>query len=134
MKMGYARVSTDEQDTAAQVAALEAYGCEVIYKENQQVKEIAQRPAQAVQLPDNERVAGREAVQRLVQLKDTSSGNIRGKRVRYRAAVDPGTQCRRSQLHESIMRLLVLKDFAAGYFDDHPVPYKELAGLSEPAE
>jgi len=34
MKVGYARVSTDEQDTAAQVAALEAYGCEVIYKEN----------------------------------------------------------------------------------------------------
>src|SRR5262245_16559257 len=34
MKIGYARVSTDEQDTAAQVGALENYGCTTIYKEN----------------------------------------------------------------------------------------------------
>jgi DNA invertase Pin-like site-specific DNA recombinase len=33
-KVGYARVSTDEQDTAAQVNALEKYGCSPIYKEN----------------------------------------------------------------------------------------------------
>ena len=33
-KIGYARVSTDEQDTAAQVAALERAGCTTIYKEN----------------------------------------------------------------------------------------------------
>jgi DNA invertase Pin-like site-specific DNA recombinase len=33
-KIGYARVSTDEQDTAAQVDALEKYGCAPIYKEN----------------------------------------------------------------------------------------------------
>ena len=34
MEIGYARVSTDDQDTAAQVSALEAYGCTTIYKEN----------------------------------------------------------------------------------------------------
>lgn len=33
MKMGYARVSTDGQDTSAQVAALKAAGCERIYRE-----------------------------------------------------------------------------------------------------
>ena len=33
MLIGYARVSTDEQDTAAQVAALKAAGCERIYRE-----------------------------------------------------------------------------------------------------
>lgn len=33
-KIGYARVSTDEQDTAAQVNALENYGCSRIYQEN----------------------------------------------------------------------------------------------------
>ena len=33
MLIGYARVSTDDQDTAAQVAALQAAGCERIYRE-----------------------------------------------------------------------------------------------------
>src|SRR2546422_10768508 len=33
MLIGYARVSTDNQDTAAQVAALKAAGCERIYRE-----------------------------------------------------------------------------------------------------
>jgi DNA invertase Pin-like site-specific DNA recombinase len=33
MLLGYARVSTDDQDTAAQIAALEAAGCERIFKE-----------------------------------------------------------------------------------------------------
>jgi len=33
MRIGYARVSTDDQDTAAQVAALKAAGCERIYRE-----------------------------------------------------------------------------------------------------
>jgi DNA invertase Pin-like site-specific DNA recombinase len=34
MIIGYARVSTDEQSTAAQVEQLEAFGCQRIYKEN----------------------------------------------------------------------------------------------------
>ena len=33
MQIGYARVSTDDQHTAAQVAALKAAGCERIYRE-----------------------------------------------------------------------------------------------------
>jgi DNA invertase Pin-like site-specific DNA recombinase len=33
MKIGYARVSTQEQDTAAQIAALKAAGCELIFQE-----------------------------------------------------------------------------------------------------
>ena len=33
MLIGYARVSTDEQDNAAQVAALKGAGCERIYRE-----------------------------------------------------------------------------------------------------
>ena len=33
MQIGYARVSTSEQETAAQVAALKAAGCERIYRE-----------------------------------------------------------------------------------------------------
>ena len=33
MLIGYARVSTDDQDTAAQVAALTAAGCERIFRE-----------------------------------------------------------------------------------------------------
>ena len=33
MLLGYARVSTQEQDSAAQIAALEAAGCEMIFQE-----------------------------------------------------------------------------------------------------
>ena len=33
MLIGYARVSKDDQETAAQVAALKAVGCERIYRE-----------------------------------------------------------------------------------------------------
>src|ERR1039457_1570471 len=33
MQIGYARISTNEQDAAAQVAALRAAGCELIFKE-----------------------------------------------------------------------------------------------------
>jgi DNA invertase Pin-like site-specific DNA recombinase len=34
MQIGYARVSTDDQDTGAQVATLKAAGCKRIYREN----------------------------------------------------------------------------------------------------
>jgi DNA invertase Pin-like site-specific DNA recombinase len=33
MKLGYARVSTNEQDTSAQVSALKSAGCEKIFRE-----------------------------------------------------------------------------------------------------
>ena len=33
MKLGYGRVSTNEQDTAAQVSALKSAGCEKIFRE-----------------------------------------------------------------------------------------------------
>jgi DNA invertase Pin-like site-specific DNA recombinase len=33
MMLGYARVSTNEQDTAAQVSALKSAGCEKIFRE-----------------------------------------------------------------------------------------------------
>ena len=33
MKMGYARVSTQDQDTTAQISALKAAGCEMIFQE-----------------------------------------------------------------------------------------------------
>jgi hypothetical protein len=33
MKLGYARVSTNEQDTGAQVSALKSAGCEKIFRE-----------------------------------------------------------------------------------------------------
>ncbi len=33
MKLGYARVSMNEQDTAAQVSALKSAGCEKIFRE-----------------------------------------------------------------------------------------------------
>ena len=35
MKVGYARVSTNEQDTYLQIDALKAIGCELIYQEKQ---------------------------------------------------------------------------------------------------
>ena len=35
MKVGYARVSTNEQDTHLQIDALKAIGCELIYQEKQ---------------------------------------------------------------------------------------------------
>ncbi|OLQ69835.1 DNA invertase [Photobacterium proteolyticum] len=44
MKIGYARVSTDEQDTAAQLDALKGYGCERIYEENASGKSSKNRP------------------------------------------------------------------------------------------
>src|SRR5260370_11224017 len=34
MRIGYGRVSTSEQDTAAQVSALNGSGCEIIFTEN----------------------------------------------------------------------------------------------------
>lgn len=33
MRIGYARVSTQDQDTAARIAALTAAGCELIFRE-----------------------------------------------------------------------------------------------------
>ncbi len=44
MKIGYARVSTDEQDTAAQLDALKSYGCERMYEENGSGKSAKDRP------------------------------------------------------------------------------------------
>ena len=35
MLFGYARVSTQDQDTAAQIAALQSAGCELIFQETQ---------------------------------------------------------------------------------------------------
>ncbi len=40
MKIGYARVSTDEQDTALQLDALNKAGCERIYSEHFSGKQI----------------------------------------------------------------------------------------------
>ena len=44
MLIGYALVSTDDQDTAAQVAALNAAGCERIFREKASVG-LLNRPA-----------------------------------------------------------------------------------------
>ena len=44
MKFGYARVSSNTQDHAAQVEALRAPGCERIYSENASGKSINGRP------------------------------------------------------------------------------------------
>jgi DNA invertase Pin-like site-specific DNA recombinase len=33
MLIGYARVSTQDQDTAAQISALKSAGCEIIFQE-----------------------------------------------------------------------------------------------------
>ena len=44
MKFGYARVSSNTQDHAAQVEALKAAGCERIYSENASGKSINGRP------------------------------------------------------------------------------------------
>lgn len=44
MKIGYARVSTDEQDTAAQLDALKSAGCDRIYEENVSGKSTKNRP------------------------------------------------------------------------------------------
>lgn len=38
MQIGYARVSTDDRDTPAQVAALKAAGCERIFRERASVR------------------------------------------------------------------------------------------------
>ncbi|UOA30233.1 recombinase family protein [Pseudosulfitobacter sp. DSM 107133] len=44
MKIGYARVSTQEQNIDRQVAALEAEGCELIYSEKVSGKNMTARP------------------------------------------------------------------------------------------
>src|SRR5208283_4767400 len=42
MLLGYARVSTNEQDTAAQVAALKSAGCEKIFRDELMIMERIQ--------------------------------------------------------------------------------------------
>ena len=42
MKRGYARVSTTEQDTSLQLAALRGYGCDVIYED--EISAVKHRP------------------------------------------------------------------------------------------
>jgi DNA invertase Pin-like site-specific DNA recombinase len=43
MKLGYARVSTNEQDTAAQVSALKSAGCEKIFRDPATVSRLLAR-------------------------------------------------------------------------------------------
>ena len=45
MKYGYARVSTDDQNTALQLAALKRSGCKTIYKDEGLSGATAKRPA-----------------------------------------------------------------------------------------
>ena len=54
MLIGYARVSTGEQTTAAQVAALKTSGCELIFRDN-----ASARAAQAAQSAPERRCVGR---------------------------------------------------------------------------
>lgn len=44
MIIGYARVSTDEQDTTSQLDALKTYGCERVYRESASGKAAKNRP------------------------------------------------------------------------------------------
>jgi len=44
MKIGYARVSTPQQNIDRQIAALEAEGCEIIYAEKASGKDMLKRP------------------------------------------------------------------------------------------
>jgi hypothetical protein len=47
MQLGYGRVSTNEQDTAARVSALKSAGCEKIFQE----KALGQTPASSLSRP-----------------------------------------------------------------------------------
>jgi hypothetical protein len=47
IRIGYARISTDDRDTGAQVAARKAAGCERIYPEKASGGRIGHRPKNA---------------------------------------------------------------------------------------
>jgi len=41
VNIGYARVSTIEQDTILQIKALKEFGCDIIYEDNQSHRRIS---------------------------------------------------------------------------------------------
>jgi DNA invertase Pin-like site-specific DNA recombinase len=50
MKYGYARVSTDDQNPALQLAALKKAGCKTIFKDEGISGATTKRPSQAIKI------------------------------------------------------------------------------------